>query len=742
MDGKKHEIIAVGLLVLTLLTFFSLLSYHPSDLTFFSAATGQRSTENWIGGVGANVAYGLLFLFGLGAYALPWTGFYLSWLLFTGEGCQQISRTQLLGIALLIVSCISLGALHQPKVHLFGHEIFTGGRVGLIVAGFLARIVHRVGAHILLLGAFLVGLVLATPLTLGALAERLFDVCKTAWMRTVELVRRWKERREARKGDLEAPAAATAVEQKSLMLVSHPPPPVEVLPPPNIIVKKKSRSIPPPPPMPPVEGEYTLPSLSLLDSYEQQNHPPNWKKLEGDARVLEEKLSDFGVQGKVVGILPGPVITMYEYAPAPGIKISRIVGLSDDLSMALKATSIRVVAPIPGKAAIGIEIPNLHREMVSLRAVLEAEVFAAAQTPLTIALGKDITGQAVSANLGKMPHLLIAGATGTGKSVCINALLSSLLYRNTPRDLRLLLIDPKRIELNTYEGIPHLIHPVVTDAKMATRALRWAVQEMELRYRLLAEKSVRNIEGYNRALAKEKAKEKPVEPRETDEESNGRQLTHRHLPYMVIIIDELADLMMVASREVEESITRLAQMARAAGIHLILATQRPSVDVLTGIIKANVPTRISFQVSSRIDSRTILDGSGAESLLGMGDMLFLPPGTAKIQRIHGAYVSDNEVQQITEFWRSQQLLEDPLAERVDFHEPSASEEVDEEEVDEKYEEAIQIVRETRQASISMLQRRLRVGYNRAARMIEMMEQQGIVSTSDGVKPREVIGSRQ
>jgi DNA segregation ATPase FtsK/SpoIIIE, S-DNA-T family len=373
--------------------------------------------------------------------------------------------------------------------------------------------------------------------------------------------------------------------------------------------------------------------------------------------------------------------------------------------------------------------------------VLESEVFRSAQTPLTIALGKDITGQPVSANLAKMPHLLIAGATGTGKSVCINTLLSSLLYRNTPDELRLLLIDPKRIELNTYEGIPHLIHPVVTDAKMATRALRWAVQEMELRYRLLAEKNVRNIEGYNRALAREKTKEKEPEPPEKDEETNGRQLVHRRLPYMVIIIDELADLMMVASREVEESITRLAQMARAAGIHLILATQRPSVDVLTGIIKANVPTRISFQVSSRIDSRTILDGSGAESLLGMGDMLFLPPGTAKIQRIHGAYVSDNEVQHITGFWRSQQLLEDPLRERVDFHEPSAGDEIPEEELDEKYEEAIQIVRETRQASISMLQRRLRVGYNRAARMIEMMEQQGIVSTSDGVKPREVLGSK-
>jgi S-DNA-T family DNA segregation ATPase FtsK/SpoIIIE len=406
--------------------------------------------------------------------------------------------------------------------------------------------------------------------------------------------------------------------------------------------------------------------------------------------------------------------------------------------MALKAISIRVIAPIPGKAAIGVEVPNKHREMVPIRAVLESEAFSAAPSPLSISLGKDTTGQPVVANLARMPHLLIAGATGTGKSVCINAVLSSFLYRNTPEELRLLLIDPKRIELSTYEGIPHLIHPVVTDPKMATRALRWAVQEMELRYQLLAEKNARNIEGYNRALAKEKSKGEKA-PSEKSEEDT--KLKHHHLPYVVIVIDELADLMMVASREVEESITRLAQMARAAGLHLVLATQRPSVDVLTGIIKANIPTRISFQVSSRIDSRTILDGSGAESLLGSGDMLFMPPGTAKIQRIHGAFISDAEVQRLTEFWKAQKKAEDPLSDRVDFRDSSNASDFSEMEMDEKYEEAVEIVLETRQASISMLQRRLRVGYNRAARMIEVMEQQGIVSESDGIKPREVIGRR-
>ncbi|MEM5790392.1 MAG: DNA translocase FtsK, partial [Syntrophobacteraceae bacterium] len=365
---------------------------------------------------------------------------------------------------------------------------------------------------------------------------------------------------------------------------------------PEPVVKKKNREEAFSPAPSPSSGQYVLPAINLLDVYETDTAKPDWKRLEQSAAVLEEKLADFGVQGKVVGINPGPVITMFEYAPAPGIKISRIVNLADDLSMALKAISIRVVAPIPGKAAIGIEIPNLKRELVSIRAVLEADVFTSSGTPLILALGKDITGSPVVTNLGKMPHLLIAGATGTGKSVCINAVLSSLLFRNTPEDLRLLLIDPKRIELNSYEGIPQLIHPVVTDAKMATRALRWAVEEMELRYKLLADKNVRNIESYNRALAREKpAKNK--NPEEPPEEG----LQHHRLPYLVIIIDELADLMMVASREVEESITRLAQMARAAGIHLILATQRPSVDVLTGIIKANIPTRLSFQVSSKID---------------------------------------------------------------------------------------------------------------------------------------------
>jgi S-DNA-T family DNA segregation ATPase FtsK/SpoIIIE len=480
------------------------------------------------------------------------------------------------------------------------------------------------------------------------------------------------------------------------------------------------------------EGAFSLPALDLLnDPPQQKDADVHRESLEMNAKRLEKKLADFGVEGEVVEILPGPVITMYEYKPAPGVKISKVAGLSDDLALAFRAPSIRIVAPIPGKAAIGIEIPNNQRELVYLKEILSSAAYLETTDRLPIALGKDITGTPVVTDLARMPHLLVAGATGSGKSVSINTIINSLLFKVSPEMVRFLLIDPKRIELSIYQDIPHLLHPVVTQPKEATRALRWAVDEMERRYMLLSDRGARNIETYNKKVLKEQR------PPAT---GNSPQEAHGILPYIILVIDELADLMMTSSRDVEESITRLAQMARAAGIHLVIATQRPSVDVLTGIIKANFPARISFQVSSRVDSRTILDAIGAEQLLGQGDMLFMPPGVGRITRIHGAYVSEEEIKRVTDFLRTQKKPEyDPTV-----MEQVARDEEQEEgdlERDEKYEEAINVVIQTGQASISMLQRKLRVGYNRAARMIELMEMEGIVGPSDGVRPREVRGRR-
>ncbi len=483
-------------------------------------------------------------------------------------------------------------------------------------------------------------------------------------------------------------------------------------------------------------GSFKLPPPSLLDSPPAEHTQVDEEALERSARVLEQKLADFGVEGRVVEVQPGPVVTMYKFEPGSGIKVSQIVNLADDLSMALRAQAVRILAPVPGEAVVGIEVPNRKRERVYLREILEAEEFSAAGSQLAIALGKDIAGRPVAADLARMPHLLIAGATGTGKSISIHTMIASILFNATADDLRFILIDPKMLELSVYEGIPHLLVPVVVDPEKAASVLLWATQEMELRYMMMREMGVRNIDSYNRALASGA----PVVQLRLPEAAEGAAappIEHRKLPKIVIVIDELADLLFNEGKTVERDITRLAQKARAAGIHLILATQRPSVDVITGLIKANLPARISFQVTSRVDSRTILDSIGAERLLGAGDMLFMPPGSAKLRRLHGPYVSEPEIRRLTEFLRAQgapeyrmEILETALA---------ASEEGGPggDERDEMYDEAVRIVMETNQASVSMIQRRLRIGYNRAARMVEMMEREGIVMPADGAKPREV-----
>jgi S-DNA-T family DNA segregation ATPase FtsK/SpoIIIE len=500
-------------------------------------------------------------------------------------------------------------------------------------------------------------------------------------------------------------------------------------------------------------SKYRLPSQSLLDEPVRTTLPLDEAALLTSSKILETKLADFGVIGRVVAVRPGPVITTFEFEPAPGVKVNRIVGLADDLSMALRALSVRVLAPIPGKPVVGIEVSNPSREKVFIRDLLQGDDFRRAESNIALALGKDTTGNVLVADLARMPHLLVAGATGTGKSVSMNAMIMSILFKAAPRDVRFIMIDPKMLELSTYEDIPHLLVPVVTDPKKAAAALFNVIREMEDRYRLLHEKGVRNVDSYNRLIASQAPavqaapaeEEQEPEPDEDGEEPTAPSetvgLVHRHLPRIVIIIDELADLMMTVGREIEESITRLAQKARAAGIHLILATQRPSVDVITGLIKANFPARISFQVTSRIDSRTILDAIGAERLLGEGDMLFLPPGTARIQRLHGAFVSDADVHRVVDFVKKQETPRYQM-ELLDSPEEEDGEGGDEEDLsDEMYDMAVRLVTEHRQASISWLQRRLRVGYNRAARMIERMEREGVVAPAAGARPREVIARR-
>ncbi len=461
---------------------------------------------------------------------------------------------------------------------------------------------------------------------------------------------------------------------------------------------------------------YRLPTCELLEFVKKEKKKVNPKELEAKAALLEEKLKDFGVSGKVVSVHYGPVVSMFEYKPAPGIKVSKILNLQDDIAVVMKAGSVRVVAPIPGKDTIGIELPNDERETVYFSEIVCSDVFKEMKTPLPLVLGKDIFGKPFVSDLRKMPHLLVAGATGSGKSVSLNAMICSILFKSTPDMVKFILVDPKMLEFSVYNGIPHLITPVITDPKKAATALSWAVGEMERRYRMLSEAGVRNIERYN-AKAENK------------------------VPYIVVVIDELADLMMVAGKDVELHIARLAQKARAAGIHLIVATQRPSVDVITGLIKANFPSRISFKVSSKVDSRTILDTIGAEKLLGNGDMLFMPPGRSDLIRLHGAYISDREIEVIAEFWKKQaepeydeSIFEKPTVNGLASSEGNAYRE----DYDELYDEAVEFVSNLGYASASLLQRHFKIGYNRAARLIEMMEKEGIVGPAQGSKPREVL----
>jgi S-DNA-T family DNA segregation ATPase FtsK/SpoIIIE len=707
----RQEAAAVTCLFLGAVLLLSLISYSLPLLG--QPPLPQLPAENWCGHFGHYTARYLLSFFGLISFFPPLLLFYLAAAVLTARAV--FDRLPFIVAGLTGVLLAASGLLAWAEHSIFPPDlILPGGFLGNLIRGLLEGMLGTVGSALLLLLLLLFSLMAAIRFSPLALAAWTWEQTAAAVKTTAEgasvaqeKLADWKAEREQRKA-LPPPL----LEEEAVKILPGLAVIVQKLP----FIREPMKTVPAPPPLPKkpiIKRDFQLPPISLLEENNQEDIEIDRQHYDEVSEILVAKLLDFAVQGEVVGVSPGPVVTTYEFAPAAGIKINKIINLADDLAMALKVDQVRVGGSIPGKAAIGIEIPNPQRKAVLLRDILLGSAYQQATSFLTIALGVDVVGQPAVANLARMPHLLIAGATGAGKSVAINAFICSILYKATPDLVRLLMIDPKRIELSTYEGIPHLLHPVVVEPKMASRALLWAVREMERRYKLLEAARVKSITSYN----------------ETAEEK---------LPYIVIIVDELADLMMVASKDVETSIARLAQMARAAGMHIILATQRPSVDVLTGLIKANFPTRISFKVSSKVDSRTILDSSGAEHLLGLGDMLFLPPGAAKLQRIHGAYISETETERIINFLKEQGGAEYDESVLKIAEEESGDGENGEDESDEFYDQAVAVVIETRQASISMLQRKLRVGYNRAARIIEMMERDGIVGPSDGSRPREVL----
>ncbi len=710
--GLKQEAVAVLGIFLSLFLFLSLASpYFSSD-------------GNWGGEIGTLIAQILTGVTGWGAYLLSALLLLLSFLFFSPRmSFERLPQITAGLTGAVLSSCALFSALSLRELA----PLEAGGVVGKTIFTVMKSLVGGPGSVLFLLLIFLVSIMLSTQFSPYQLSAFLWSMIKKTGRGIKNLFVFGNEKRVIRNEAMKRAKVAAAQKnelRKKPVIVTKKNEDTTVTGPSlgMPVVKELSKS----PEVsedddfsarPVARGDWKLPPISLLEKKSKHGEEVDKEVYYQVSKQLEQKLKNFGVSGKVVGISPGPVVTTYEYSPAAGVKINKIAGLANDLALGLKAQSVRVVGSVPGKAALGIEIPNPNRSVVYIRELLASEEYRRVEDKLAIVLGLDVVGAPSIVNLAKMPHLLIAGSTGSGKSVAINTIIASILYNATPEEVRLLMVDPKRIELSGYEGIPHLLHPVVVEPKLASRALLWAVREMERRYKLLELAKVKSFDSYN----------------ETAEEK---------LPYIVIIVDELADLMMVASKDVESSIARLAQMARAAGMHLILATQRPSVDVLTGLIKANFPTRISFKVSSKIDSRTILDTSGAEHLLGNGDMLYLANGSSGLQRVHGAYISEAETEAIITFLKDQgnASYDESVTAAVE-DEGSGGDETGDEDYDERYDEALNLVCESGQASISMVQRRLRVGYNRAARMIEMMEKEGVVGPADGAKPREVFARK-
>jgi len=754
----------------SLLILVSMLSYSIDDPSFNKFSSQETEIKNLGGVVGAHLADSLIQVFGSGAFVFPAIIFLVGGALIRGREFSRWPMVLGFGTLFLLGFCSLLGVQCRADPF-FGDAVEAGGLVGHRASYLMVFWLSPFGARLVLITLMMLAGVAMLGIPVNALLEwngkALKGLCRLLFQGlghlAVLLVKVFEGIRDAYQDSLSILRSASREKKKrrlsepviiSRELLSPGTKTLDLEPPPEQKEKKPQFAVQEDFPFISKTENYQLPPLSLLDDPVKVKDIEKMKsEIMLNSTILETKLADFGVEGRVVQVLPGPVITLYEFEPAPGIKVSRILALTDDLALAMRAPSVRILAPVPGKSVVGIELPNPKRETVAFKEIISSSAFAEANSRLALAVGKDNIGRPMVQDLALVPHLLMAGSTGSGKSVGINTMICSLLLNATPDEVKLIMIDPKMLELSMYDGLPHLIAPVVTDAKKAASALQWAVSEMERRYKMMADCGVRNLTGYNLWVEKKERERKELEKKKSKKPKSSAPVAESEasedtlpdkaeevptkLPYIVIIIDELADLMMVASKGVEESLTRLAQMARAAGIHLIVATQRPSVDVLTGIIKANFPARISYQVTSRVDSRTILDSIGAEKLLGKGDMLFLPPGTSKLQRIHGSMLSDDEINRIINFIKQQGKK--PEYQEDVFHQlaETSKQEDSEEEFDEKYDEAVALVARERQASISMVQRRLRVGYNRAARMIEVMEREGVVGPSDGIKPREV-----
>jgi S-DNA-T family DNA segregation ATPase FtsK/SpoIIIE len=755
LGPRLREGAFIGVSAVCLYLLLALMTYSPRDPGWSATGTGSKIV-NMGGPTGAWLADVFFSLVGFAAYLFPILLAYRAVVILLERHEEKqfdwlTFAIRALGLVLVMIAGTALAAMNDTGQS--GLPQGAGGILGQAIGDAFTLAFSAVGSRLILLAVFLFGMTIFTDLSWLRLMDSLgawsIDVFRKSrdWV-----IKSFDELRDKREREKAVEARKVVIEEHVEKEKKRKPPKIKPLKPSAEKSDREEKERQQPLFEAPVTGD--VPHLDLLDPHVKDPQAGYSKEaLEGLSKLLELKLADFGISAEVTAVYPGPVITRFEIQPAAGVKVSRISNLAKDLARSLAVISVRVVEVIPGKSVVGIEIPNEDREIVNFREVLASKAFDQSKSPLTLALGHDISGQPVVADLAKMPHLLVAGTTGSGKSVGVNAMLLSLLYKSSPADVRLILVDPKMLELSVYDGIPHLLTPVITDMKDAANGLRWCVAEMERRYKLMAALGVRNLAGYNRkVLDAEKSNNPIADPlwtpdpifAETDEEQTAPNL--EKLPSIVVVIDEFADMMMIVGKKVEELIARIAQKARAAGIHLILATQRPSVDVITGLIKANVPTRIAFQVSSKVDSRTILDQGGAEQLLGHGDMLYLPPGSGVPNRVHGAFCSDEEVHRVVHDWKRRGepsyidgLLDEGSSTPVTAGELQANGGGDEDdESDALYDEAVHYVTQSRRASISSVQRKLRIGYNRAARLIEAMEAAGVVSEMGSNGQREVI----